>query len=276
MARSDTHNSSRYWTDPGLPGLACLHADFTTHDYAPHSHDAYVVAVTEEGGAEFKSRGAIDRASAARLLVFNPAEPHSGRMGWSPRWRYRGFYLPGTAIRDIGTALGLDSTPYFTANIFADPDLIKAFLSLHQALDERRGDNAGRELFVASFGTLFRRHGCGGERIAPAPADRVLAATVQALVAERHCDDLKLADMAASVDLTEFQLIGLFHRTLGLTPHAYLTQVRLARAIGGLRDGVAPVEAALAAGFCDQSAFNKHFKRSFGVTPLQWLRATRA
>ena len=47
LARVDTRNSSRYWKDAHVPGLSCLAADFTSHDYAPHSHDALVVAVTE-------------------------------------------------------------------------------------------------------------------------------------------------------------------------------------------------------------------------------------
>jgi len=28
-----------------------MHADFTSHEYAPHTHDAFVIAVTEAGGA---------------------------------------------------------------------------------------------------------------------------------------------------------------------------------------------------------------------------------
>jgi len=35
-------------------------------------------------------------------------------------------------------------------------------------------------------------------------------------------------------------------------------------------------ESALAAGFCDQSALTKHFKRCYGMTPLQFAKAVRA
>ncbi|WP_204274068.1 AraC family ligand binding domain-containing protein, partial [Enterobacter ludwigii] len=74
MARTDTRNFSKYWQDSDLPGLSLLCADFTTHEYAPHTHDAYVIAVTEQGGAEFKSRGIAARAHNSALLVFNPLE----------------------------------------------------------------------------------------------------------------------------------------------------------------------------------------------------------
>jgi AraC-like DNA-binding protein len=276
LARIDTRNSSRYWKDARVPGLSCLAADFTSHDYAPHSHDALVVAMTEDGGSQFKSRGSTEEASASALLVFNPAEPHSGRMGWSRRWRYRGLYLSQPAIDAVGRSLGIAATPYFTANVFRDEALVASFLALHRVLDEGRDPFEERELLVRSFGVLFGRHGSSGERIPAAPRDSELAGKVQALMLERYAEELTLDGMGATVGLTPFQLIGLFKRATGLTPHAYLTQVRLKAALSELRAGTPIVEAALAAGFCDQSALNRHFKRCFGITPLQWLRAARA
>ena len=231
--------------------------------------------MTEDGGSQFKSRGSTEEASASALLVFNPAEPHSGRMGWSRRWRYRGLYLSQPAIDAVGRSLGIAATPYFTANVFRDEALVASFLSLNQALDEGRDPFEECELLVRSFGALFARHGSGGERILAAPRDRVLAGKVQALMIDRHAQALTLDGLGAAVGLTPFQLIGLFKRATGLTPHAYLTQVRLKAALRVMRAGAPIVEAALAAGFCDQSALNRHFKRCFGITPLQWQRAAR-
>jgi AraC-like DNA-binding protein len=34
-------------------------------------------------------------------------------------------------------------------------------------------------------------------------------------------------------------------------------------------------DAAVAAGFYDQSALNRYFKRSYGITPAQYARAAR-
>ena len=90
---------------------------------------------------------------------------------------------------------------------------------------------------------------------------------------EEYAADLRLEDLAAGVGLTTFQLIGLFKRTVGLTPHAYLTQVRLGMACRHLRHAVTPAEVANAVGFYDQSALNKHFKRCYGITPLQFAKA---
>ena len=42
-------NRARYWVDRQAPGLSLLRADFTTHEYPAHIHEALMVAVTETG-----------------------------------------------------------------------------------------------------------------------------------------------------------------------------------------------------------------------------------
>lgn len=273
LARIDHRNTTRYWNARDLPGLSCLCADFTAHDFAPHSHEALVVAVTEVGGSEIKSRGEVTEASNSTLFVFNPTEPHSGRMGRSKRWRYRGLYLAQPALNELGATLGTDALPYFMANAVHDDGLIGSFLDLHVALQNGANDLLERERLVASFGQLFRRYGSRGERIPSARRDGGAVACVQKMMQDRYRERLTLEEMGHLVGLTPFQLIGLFKRTSNLTPYAYLTQVRLKAAIREMRRGVGIAQAALAAGFYDQSALTNHFKRAYGITPLQWIRA---
>lgn len=276
MAKLDPLNTSRYWHVPSLPGMDMLHADFTTHEYAPHVHHSFVIAVTEAGGAEFKSRGRTGMAHPQALLVFNPSEPHSGRMGGSARWRYRAIYLAEPGIRHLMGTLGIDHTRCFGSNIFSDPELIASFLELHRAFDGH-GDPCDplrqQELFVHSFGTLFQNHAQPGQRVLPVPADARVLEPVLALLRDAFAERLTLEQMAAAADLTPFQLIGAFNRSIGLTPHTYLTQLRLRAAIGHLTAGVPLIDAAVASGFYDQSALTRHFKRTFGMTPLQYVRA---
>jgi hypothetical protein len=73
MPRVDPHNSTEYWWDRHLTGLSLMSADFTTHEYAQHTHDALVIAVTERGGSTPRSRtaagwGAASAGSTARSI----------------------------------------------------------------------------------------------------------------------------------------------------------------------------------------------------------------
>jgi AraC-like DNA-binding protein len=235
-----------------------------------------VVAVTEHGGSVVKSRGQVEQATPATLFVFNPAEPHAGWMGGSERWQYRAIYLTRGALDRMAEGLGIDEVPYFTRNTFHDRDLIEAFLAMHCALEEGRDAFRERELLIGAFGRLFQRHGSGRDRIKVPPNDRLLLARVIERMQAEYATNLRLEDLAADVGLTTFQIIGLFKRTVGLTPHAYLTQVRLNMACRQLRHAPVLADVAPAVGFYDQSALNKHFKRCYGITPLQFARAAAA
>jgi AraC-like DNA-binding protein len=275
VARTDPRNSTHYWWDRHLTGLSLLNADFTTHEYPPHTHDALVVAMTEQGGSIVRSRGRIEEATPATLFVFNPEEPHAGRMGWSERWKYRSMYLSRPALVQIARDLGVNEVPYFTRNIFSDRDLIDAFLPMHVAIEEGRDVFRERELLIASFGRLFQRYG-SGERIESAPRDRKRFERVRDRMKADYASELRLEELASEAGVTTFQLIGLFKRAVGMTPHAYLTQIRLGMACRHLMRSRPPADVATEVGFYDQSALTKHFKRCYGITPLQFTRAAAA
>jgi AraC-like DNA-binding protein len=273
MARSDPKNVTRYWQDRHLPGLGLMCADFTSHDYPPHTHDALVIAVTESGGAVVKSRG-VSEARASTLHVLNPGEPQSGQMGRSRGWRYRAFYLGDTALAEVARGLGLRHVPYFMRNDVADSDLAEKLLLLHRALEQDEALMRQHELLLAALAVLIQRHGSATGQLASPPRDRRKFESVAELMRQRHADNLRLDDLGNAVGLTQFQLIGLFKQMAGMTPHAYLTQVRLNAARRQLRGGTAIADVATAVGFYDQSALTKHFKRCYAITPLQFAKAS--
>jgi len=70
-------------------------------------------------------------------------------------------------------------------------------------------------------------------------------------------------------------LLRSFSRELGLTPHVYQVQLRMARACRLIKQGVSLAEVALAVGYSEQSAMARQFRRVVGVTPGVYARATR-
>lgn len=107
--------------------MSLLRADFAAYRFSPHTHDAFVIAVTEAGGAEISSRGITEKVGPATLFVSNPEEGQSARMEDGQRWRYRAFYLTRPAIEAVGESVGIKAAPYFMRNMLRDADLIERF-----------------------------------------------------------------------------------------------------------------------------------------------------
>lgn len=96
---------------------------------------------------------------------------------------------------------------------------------------------------------------------------RTAVRRVREYLQENYAQNVSLADLASFADLSAFHLNRVFAKEVGLTPYAYQTQVRIARAKSLLTSGLPPVQVAIATGFYDQSHLGKHFKRLVGVTP---------
>ncbi|GAB7044145.1 MULTISPECIES: AraC family transcriptional regulator [Catenuloplanes] len=86
-------------------------------------------------------------------------------------------------------------------------------------------------------------------------------------------DDVALDDLAALVNLSKYHFLRMFARTTGLTPHRYLSRLRLEAAADLLRGGTLPVQRiALRCGYGSPSRFAAAFQRAYGCTPTAYRR----
>ncbi|NQD58823.1 AraC family transcriptional regulator, partial [Pseudomonas sp. CM25] len=77
---------------------------------------------------------------------------------------------------------------------------------------------------------------------------------------------------AQACGIDRFRLTRAFKAAFGLAPHAYLIQLRLARARRLLAQGQTPAEVAVALGFADQSHLGRWFRRAYQLTPADYRR----
>lgn len=82
--------------------------------------------------------------------------------------------------------------------------------------------------------------------------------------------------MAAQAARSPYHFLRTFRHVVGLTPHQYLIQARLRRAMQAMQEpGTSVTGAATAAGFNDLSNFVRRFHRVVGLTPGEYLRQVR-
>jgi AraC-like DNA-binding protein len=88
-----------------------------------------------------------------------------------------------------------------------------------------------------------------------------------------YTDAVTLDDLAFQVGLNKQYLVHAFRRAVGLPPHAYLIQLRIAQAKSQLMAGRAVAEVAATLGFADQSHFVRTFRRYVGMAPGRYQRS---
>lgn len=87
-------------------------------------------------------------------------------------------------------------------------------------------------------------------------------------------DELRLQELAAIVQLSQYHFCRSFKQAMGVSPYQYVIQQRVERAKRLLQQGEMTLgSVAIACGFAHQSHLNRHFKRLTGVAPRAWLNS---
>jgi AraC-like DNA-binding protein len=256
---------AKYFRPSALPGVEALHARFVDHAYAPHSHPTWTVAVVRDGAARFEVDATRQRANRGELFMLEPEAVHTGMAAVPEGWAYQVLYLDPEILSEWAEQ---DAAAPRAARwvVFRDSGLRH---SLHRAHAALASGATGLELDEAILTVVdaLRPH----LRPAPPPdPDRREHAAVgraRAYLRERWDEPVTLATLSAAAGLSRFELVRRFRQQIGLTPHSFQTNLRVAHARALLCSGQPPARVAAECGFADQAHLTRTFKRAVGVTP---------
>ncbi|MDE7404115.1 MAG: AraC family transcriptional regulator, partial [Lachnospiraceae bacterium] len=77
------------------------------------------------------------------------------------------------------------------------------------------------------------------------------------------------------ISISPYHMIRKFKAVCGLTPHQFQIQCRVRMAQRLLEEGKSVTEAAYAAGFCDQSHFDRCFRKAVRLTPNEYKQSVK-
>ncbi|MER8867534.1 AraC family transcriptional regulator [Mesorhizobium sp. M0751] len=247
-----------------------IEARFHGNAFDLHRHDTYAIGVTLYGVQRFRYRGQTRQSLPGQIIILHPDELHDGGAGTEDGLRYRMLYLEPSLMLDC---LGGGSLPFVGNAVVTDRDLRATLLSalgpLNQELDE---------LFVVDFMTQLMqslaRH--AGQPAKPVAKTAWRAASLARDYLEENVARIVRSDeLEAITGLDRYALSRHFRATFSTSPHRFLLMRRLQRARRMIEADEPLAQIAIAAGFSDQSHFNRHFKKAFGVTPGRWSALTR-
>ncbi|MER8763390.1 AraC family transcriptional regulator [Mesorhizobium sp. M0968] len=255
---------------PGAAGMERIEARFHGNAFDLHRHDTYAIGVTLYGVQRFRYRGQMHQSLPGQIIVLHPDELHDGGAGTEDGLRYRMLYLEPSLMLDC---LGGGSLPFVGNAVVTDRDLRATLLSALGPLDQELD-----ELFVVDFMTQLMqslaRH--AGQRAKPVAKTAWRAASLaRDYLEENVARIVRSHELEAITGLDRYALSRHFRATFSTSPHRFLLMRRLQRARRMIEADEPLAQIAIAAGFSDQSHFNRHFKKAFGVTPGRWSALTR-
>jgi AraC-like DNA-binding protein len=268
---------ARSWHDPDLD-LRLLHAYYINHAYPRHSHDYYVVGLVDAGRQSFLHEGRRHVTPPGGVILINPGAVHTGEAAAAEGFHLRCLYP--TVAQMQAAAFDLTGRrhplPAFTHVRVDDPAAAASLAALHTALTHDASPLERETRLRSTLAFLLARFGEPGGQPSPLGRERQAVQQARRYLEEHLVEGARLDVLAAHVALSPYHLLRAFRAETGLTPHAYLDNLRIRRAEQLIAAGRPLAEVAAETGFSSQSHLTRRFRQIIGVTPGQYARQRAA
>lgn len=262
------------WSAPAeLPGAMVLLADGSARRWRLF-HETYTfctgISISKPAGWRYRGRTFYQPADGLQLM--EPGEVHANTEITQPA-SFRVLLVPPELMRRASELFGMAALPHFKTAQLAGGPIHRAFRRLHESLEQESTPLERESRFAECIRLVLLECTDTGAR-APADATPASVARAIAYLHEHATRAISLQELSRAAGASNpYGLVRAFAAHVGLPPHAYQIQLRIAQARHLLRIRVAPAEAAAQLGFADQSHFGRHFRRGTGMTPARFARA---
>lgn len=225
-----------------------------SHAYGPAVRDYMLIHYILKGKGKFYREGKTHSLGAGDLFIIEPGMETYYEADQAEPWEYIW----------IGLIAGKAMPDCFSAPVIRCPKAGEIFLKMKQCAQKEGGRSAFLAARLWDLISLLQEQ----ER----SAEGYVEQAIQCMRAEYHTG-ITVQMIASRLNLDRSYFSNYFKKETGITPHQYLTNLRMERAAGLLRDeGVRPTIAAASTGFSDLFTFSKAFKNYFGVSPREYQK----
>jgi AraC-like DNA-binding protein len=261
-----TGDFSRFWR---IPEGDCelLSARYSQQSFGRHSHERYAIGVITGGVEKLFSRGRQHLCTAGSVVTITPDDIHDGVPGSAEGWIYRMLYIDPAWLNAVldPQRLAPGYIHRFQEVMRHDPALACLFLQRHRLIESCAPSLERETLLLDLLAQVFQRNGLPIPVVAGTERQAVMR--IKQRLEDDFAQHIPLEELAATVDLDPLYMIRVFKQQVGVSPHSYQIQKRIAQVQNLLRAGVSISDASLLCGFFDQSHMTRAFKKVVGVTP---------
>jgi len=246
-----------------------LRADFNAVSFDRHFHDTFSIGFVTSGLNAFSYRGRRVEVPAGAVCIADPGEVHDGGLMRKP-WSYVNIFVPAELFQVINSEDGTGGELAFRSGGITHKESCVRIFKLFEALFAGNSDQARiDELAILAFGHLLRHHAINCPQTVTHPKMGPIAELAIEIMRDYQGKEVSLALLSTETGVSRYSVIRAVSSSIGITPVAYMTQLRIERAKRLIWKGMPIAEAALEAGFSDQSHLTRAMKRRLGITPGQ-------
>ncbi|MEK3732424.1 MULTISPECIES: AraC family transcriptional regulator [Paenibacillus] len=244
----------------GITALTASMADFT---YVKHCHEEYAMGVTLRGVQQYNLDGSFQSSYRDGVMLFHPEQVHDGRAQDRSGIDYVMIYIQPGLFLDL---LGKKDIVKFDAPIVYNRRLEHSILSLVRAIFSDQDEAVCSEMLIR----IAHHFSDIDMQVMPRRNDRLITRAKDMIHASLN-DVLKLDELSRELGMTKYQFIRAFKASTGISPYRFFLNSKLEHAKRIIEQKKDIYSAVAACGFVDLSHLNRHFKRVYGITAMEYL-----
>lgn len=272
------NNNVQYSTADDLGGLEILQADYKNQHFSRHVHEGYCINIITSGAQHFYRSGENHLAPQNSIVLVNADQVHDGYKATDEGWSYHAMYPTPEMLSVVSKELGnrRNDAPWFPEPVIHDLYMANKLHHLFSLLEHSDNVLERETHYLSTLTDLVGRYGKQNQTLAKLGKEPQAVQQVRDYLDEHFSENISMQQLASATHLSPFYLTRLFHKVVGLPPHAYQVQRRINHAKKLISRGVKLSDVAVDCGFTDQSHLSHNFKRSLGTTPGAYQRMTSA
>ncbi|PSB09638.1 hypothetical protein C7B76_25025 [filamentous cyanobacterium CCP2] len=271
MKNTAAEISVQAWESEGILLERYAYTSGAIEPLSKHSHEEYQFGLSLNCQGEYFYRGAFQAIPIGSLSVIHSGEVHSpsDRTYLPSPANFVMMHVKPTGLQSVAAEMFEKpaTLPFFPTAFLTDSNLNALFLALHEKTSKLEQDVALWDFLTY----LIRHYAANCPAVHPVKSADAAVMVARDYLHTHYANDISLETLATIAGLSHFHFCRIFRKALGVSPHVYQTQLRIAQAKKLLIQRMPISMVAAMTGFYDQSHFGWHFKRYVGVTPRRYI-----
>jgi AraC-like DNA-binding protein len=241
-----------------------------SHFFGPAIRPHYLIHYVLKGQGSYHENGKEHKLSTGDGFLITPGKTTYYIADSKNPWEYCWIGFDGFDAKTILGTCGL-SEANLTFHI-NDDKLKDSFLELNQVFNGRTGNIYSYISYLYRIFSFMMQ--TSKTNTSSITEDYMEQATEY--INHNYIYDIKIRDVAKSIGIDRTYLYKLFIANQKVSPQQYLIEYRLQTACRHLRETKLTItEIAYSCGFKDSPSFNKHFKKRYHMTPIQYRKESK-
>jgi AraC-like DNA-binding protein len=273
-SRDTEQDQTRFSVAEDVGGVELIYARYRNYRVPFHIHDGYSIGVSLRGGLAFDHCGSKCTAPSGVISALEPYQVHNAYAAGEHGWEFISMLFPLEVVRGVVfEGSGANSLPCLPQRVIYDAELARGLVALHNQLESSHDSLERQSATVFTLTEFFRRHSTARRETGRLSGERDAVRRARELLQDSYAERISLDQLSTHAGLSPFYFLRIFRDEVGLTPHAYLNQIRIREAKRKLAAGASPAQVALECGFYDQSHLVRVFRGATGITPGRYQSA---